>query len=283
MRDRALARGPTPRRCWPPAARRRARSATTPCCWRSTSSTAATSRCRCCRPPRHVLHLSSATARPSAATRRSSRRRRRRPSTPALRERLTSAAVALAAAVGYTNAGTVEFLLDADRRLLLPRDEHPPPGRAPGHRADLPGPRPRRAQLRIASGEPLSFAQDDLRSTGTRSRRGSTPRTRYGGFLPQAGTAPRSCGGRGLARAPACGSTTRSSPARWSSRPFDPMLGKVVVPRPRPGEPPRRALVGGPRRHQHPRAHHEHRLPARAGRRRGVPRRHDRHGLARPR
>ena len=33
------------------------------------------------------------------------------------------------------NAGTVEFLLDRGRQLLLPRGEHPPPGRAPGHRA----------------------------------------------------------------------------------------------------------------------------------------------------
>jgi len=34
--------------------------------------------------------------------------------TPALRERLTSAAAAVAKAVGYTNAGTIEFLLDED-------------------------------------------------------------------------------------------------------------------------------------------------------------------------
>ena len=49
-----------------------------------------------------------------------------------------------AAAVGYVGAGTVEFLADARRRLLLPRDEHPPAGRAPGHRVRHRA-RPRRA------------------------------------------------------------------------------------------------------------------------------------------
>ena len=40
-------------------------------------------------------------------------------------------------AVGYANAGTVEFLVAGEqgRAGLLPRDEHPAPGRAPGHRA----------------------------------------------------------------------------------------------------------------------------------------------------
>ena len=37
-------------------------------------------------------------------------------------------------AVGYTNAGTLEFLVDQRGPLLLHGDEHPHPGRAPGHR-----------------------------------------------------------------------------------------------------------------------------------------------------
>ena len=36
-------------------------------------------------------------------------------------------------AIGYQNAGTIEFLMDEDRRLLLHRDEHAHPGRASGH------------------------------------------------------------------------------------------------------------------------------------------------------
>ena len=60
---------------------------------------------------------------------------------PELRARLSDAAVAAARAVGYVNAGTVEFVLDTAaeghrrrRPLLLPGDEHPPAGRAPGDR-----------------------------------------------------------------------------------------------------------------------------------------------------
>ena len=47
---------------------------------------------------------------------------------------LCAAGVAAARAAGYVNAGTVEFLLDAEAALLLPRDEHAPAGRAPGDR-----------------------------------------------------------------------------------------------------------------------------------------------------
>ena len=78
----------------------------------------------------------SATARCSAATRRSSRRRRR-PACPTTTcaTRCTTPRATAAEAIGYVGAGTVEFLYDAERRaVLLPRDEHPPPGRAPGHR-----------------------------------------------------------------------------------------------------------------------------------------------------
>jgi hypothetical protein len=49
---------------------------------------------------------------------------------------------AVARAVGYTNAGTIEFLLDAGRLVLLPRDEHAAAGRASRHR-DGHQPRPR--------------------------------------------------------------------------------------------------------------------------------------------
>ena len=56
-----------------------------------------------------------------------------------LREWMGAAAVAAAEAVGYRGAGTCEFLLARRRLVLLPRDEHADPGRAPGHRAGLRG------------------------------------------------------------------------------------------------------------------------------------------------
>ena len=53
---------------------------------------------------------------------------------PALRDRMCADAVRFAQAIGYHNAGTVEFLLDPDGRLRLHRDEPAHPGRAHGDR-----------------------------------------------------------------------------------------------------------------------------------------------------
>ena len=66
--------------------------------------------------------------------------------TPGMRAKLFDAARLAATAIGYTGAGTVEFMAHQTSRgrlLLLPRDEHPAAGRAPGHRGDH-GARPRR-------------------------------------------------------------------------------------------------------------------------------------------
>ncbi|MDX6551461.1 MAG: acetyl-CoA/propionyl-CoA carboxylase, biotin carboxylase, biotin carboxyl carrier protein [Gaiellales bacterium] len=82
-----------------------------------------------------------------------------------LRERIGRIGVDAARAVGYVNAGTVEGLLDADgsyfflemnTRLQV---EHTVTEMVTG--IDLV-----REQLRIASGQPLSFGQDDVRLSG---------------------------------------------------------------------------------------------------------------------
>ncbi len=105
----------SPPRSAPRGPRRARRSATrasissggSPVRGTSRSSCSATSTARSCR-------SSSASARSSGAIRRSSRSRRRSPSTPELRRRMAAAAAAVARSVGYTNAGTIEFLLDED-------------------------------------------------------------------------------------------------------------------------------------------------------------------------
>ena len=53
---------------------------------------------------------------------------------PEMRHAMGEAAVRIARAAGYYNAGTVEFLADAGRQLLLPRNEHAAAGGASGHR-----------------------------------------------------------------------------------------------------------------------------------------------------
>ncbi len=84
---------------------------------------------------------------------------------PHLRDRLGQAAVRAARAIGYANAGTVEFLVDADRSFYFMevnariQVEHPVTEAVTG--VDLV-----QWQLRIAAGEPLGIAQEDVHLDG---------------------------------------------------------------------------------------------------------------------
>ena len=82
-----------------------------------------------------------------------------------VRTRLGEAAVRLARAVGYVNAGTCEFLVDADHNFYFIevnariQVEHPVTEMVTG--IDLV-----QQQIRIAAGERLAFTQDEIRTVG---------------------------------------------------------------------------------------------------------------------
>jgi acetyl-CoA carboxylase biotin carboxylase subunit len=147
--------------------------------------------------------------------------------TPALRARMGEAAVAAARAAGYRNAGTVEFLLegagDDARFYFLEMNtrlqvEHPVTEAVTG--ADLV-----HAQLRVASGERLPWAQAELRQRGHAIECRVYAEDPSAGYLPQAGRillyrAPERPG----VRIDAGGIEGSDVPVH-----YDPMIAKVIA------------------------------------------------------
>ncbi|WP_239455443.1 acetyl/propionyl/methylcrotonyl-CoA carboxylase subunit alpha [Nocardioides gilvus] len=151
------------------------------------------------------------------------------------RAAITASAVALAANVGYTNAGTVEFLLDnatgefyfleMNTRLQV---EHPVTEevvRIRGERTDLVA-----LQLAVAAGQPLDFAQTDVTLEGHAIEARVYAEDSFGGFLPQAGRATHVAWGHWI---DASAAHVRIDHALHSGQEvstyFDPMLGKVIT------------------------------------------------------
>ncbi|MGD1067409.1 MAG: biotin/lipoyl-containing protein, partial [Vulcanimicrobiaceae bacterium] len=143
---------------------------------------------------------------------------------PGLRARMGAAAVDAARSVGYTNAGTAEFMLDADgafyflemnARLQV---EHPVTELVYG--VDLV-----HEQLRIANGERLRFAQDDLVPRGWAIEARLNAEDPARDFLPQAGTITAF----EVPRAP--GVRLDAGFARGSEIPvfYDSLLAKIIV------------------------------------------------------
>jgi propionyl-CoA carboxylase alpha chain len=106
--------------------------------------------------------------------------------TPEMRKAMGEQAVALAAAVGYYSAGTVELIVGADRSFYFLemntrlQVEHPVTEEVTG--LDLV-----EQMIRVAAGEKLSFGQDDVQLNGWAIESRVYAEDPYRGFLPSTG------------------------------------------------------------------------------------------------
>ena len=144
---------------------------------------------------------------------------------PALRERMGELAVAAARAVEYTGAGTVEMLLsDVTRELFFLemntrlQVEHPAPEMVTG--VDLV-----EWQLRVAAGEPIPLAQDELRQSGHAIEARVYAEDPARGHLPQTGRVRA----LSLPRGPGVRVDSGIEAGSEVTPHYDPMLAKVVV------------------------------------------------------
>jgi acetyl-CoA carboxylase biotin carboxylase subunit len=106
--------------------------------------------------------------------------------TPEMRRRMGEAACRVAAAAGYVNAGTVEFLVDQERNFFFLemntrlQVEHPVTEFVTGR--DLV-----RDQLRLAAGDKLGFTQDDVTLTGWAIECRINAEDPFASFIPSPG------------------------------------------------------------------------------------------------
>ncbi|MFN3524733.1 MAG: biotin carboxylase N-terminal domain-containing protein [Paracoccus sp. (in: a-proteobacteria)] len=169
----------------------------------------------------------------------------------ATRAAMGQQAVALAQAVGYTSAGTVEFIVDADRNFYFLemntrlQVEHPVTELISG--VDLV-----EQMIRVAAGQPLPFAQADLKITGWAMESRLYAEDPYRGFLPSIGrltryrppaeiaAGPMQTGGKWLEQARPGEAAVRNDTGVFEggeiSMFYDPMIAKLCTWAPTRGE-----------------------------------------------
>jgi len=142
---------------------------------------------------------------------------------PALKERLTAAAVTGARSVGYVNAGTVEFIVQGEEFYFLEMNtrlqvEHPVTEEVTG--LDVV-----QAQLRVASGESLPWRQDQIVQCGAAIECRIYAEDPARNFMPSPGTITR------LALPDGPGIRVESGVAEGCqvSVHYDPLLAKLVA------------------------------------------------------
>ena len=140
----------------------------------------------------------------------------------AVRATLHDSSVALSREVGYTNAGTVEFLVSGSDVFFLEMNtrlqvEHPVTEEITG--IDLV-----QWQFAVAAGEPLPILQQDIRAEGHAMEVRVYAEDPYSGFLPQAGRAHEVFW-------PHSGARVEEAFERGQevSTAYDPMLAKIIV------------------------------------------------------
>jgi acetyl-CoA carboxylase biotin carboxylase subunit len=141
-----------------------------------------------------------------------------------LRARMGEAACRVARAAGYVNAGTVEFLVDADRNFYFLemntrlQVEHPVTEMVTG--IDLV-----REQLRIAAGEPLGYGQADVAWRGWAIECRINAEDPFGGWLPSPGTITGLRAASGPWVRDDSGAYEGYTVPRW----YDTLLAKLIV------------------------------------------------------
>ena len=143
--------------------------------------------------------------------------------TAALKARLTEAAVAGARAVGYVNAGTMEFIVRGDEFYFLEMNtrlqvEHPVTEEVTG--LDLV-----QAQLRIAAGEPLPWTQEQVIQRGASLECRIYAEDPAKGFLPSPGRLTRLVLPEGAGVRVECGVAEGVE----VSVHYDPLLAKLIT------------------------------------------------------
>lgn len=143
---------------------------------------------------------------------------------PALRKMIGEAAVKIGREIGYTNAGTIEFLLDKTHHFYFlemntrVQVEHPVTEMTTG--IDIVA-----EQIKIAAGQPLSFSQQEIKQEGHAIECRIYAESPENQFLPSPGPiqlyhAPQ---GDGIRL-----DTAITKPMVIDSR-YDPMIGKLVT------------------------------------------------------